>query len=403
MAVTNIMMDSEVVEAAASGSSMPRVLFVGDHFGYPGGVSHGVTTYFLEVLPALAAAGVELSACFLREPHPAADALREHGIVPTFLSISRWDPTAAVRVAAMARQTGSTVLHAAGMKGALMARMATRLVPARTLLHVHDLLYPGTLVGNLHRLFARDSDMAVCVSRAAIPVAVDGYHVARERVRVVHNGIRLQRFRNVSPDARRSVRDSLDISEETQVLLLVGRMYPIKGHRTMLSMMPRIVRGCPDVVLLLAGDGPERKGCNTLAAELGLQDHVRFLGQRRDVPALLAACDVVVVPSESEGLSLSGVEALATGRPVVAFDAGGVGEVVDNGETGFVVPDGDAVAFADAVLALLRDAALRAACGTRAIRAAERFSLDLHVRRLLGVYRELTAMDSSQTARQAAQ
>jgi len=393
MTMTKSMTRPDAIVPAAWASELPRILLVGDHFGYPGGVSHGVTTYFLEVLPALAEAGVELSACFLREPHPAADALREHGIVPTFLSVSRWDPTAALRIAAIARQSGSTVLHAAGMKGALMARMATRLVPARTLLHVHDLLYPGPLVGNLHRLFARRSDMAVCVSRAAIPVAADGYHVERDRVRVVHNGIRLQRFRNVSSDARRSVRQSLNIAETTHVLLVVGRMYPIKGHRTMLRMMPGIVERCPDAVLLLAGDGPEREPCEALAAELGLRDHVRFLGQRGDIPELLAASDIVALPSESEGFPISAIEALATGRPVVAFGVGGVPEVVVDGETGRVVPPADTVAFVNATVALMHDDDSRAAFGLHARRAAEEFTLDAHVQQLLNCYREVAATD----------
>jgi len=371
----------------ASGSQ--RVLVVADHLGYPGGVVHGVTTYFLEVLPALARAGVDLTVCYLREPHPAAESLRAHGIEPTFLSAARSNPFVAFSIASLARRHGCSILHAMGIKATLMARIATRLVPARTLLHLHDLVEPGPLVGTLHQLLARRSDMAVCVSAAVAPLAVDRYNVRPDRVRVIHNGIRLDRFTSLPPEARAQLRQSLGLGNETPVLLLAGRMHPIKGHRAMLRMMPAIVRRCPDIVLLLAGDGPERGACEAMAGQLGIDRHLRFLGQRRDVPELLQACDVVVVPSESEGFCLVAVEAFATSRPVVAFDSGGVREVVEDGVTGWVVPAGGENAFVDAVVSLLLDARRRAEFGSRARLAAGQFGIEQHVQRLLDVYREL--------------
>jgi glycosyltransferase involved in cell wall biosynthesis len=364
-------------------------MIVADHLGYAGGVVHGVTTYFLEVLPALVEAGVALTVCYLREPHPAADGLRERGIAPVFLSAARMNPFVALRVAEMARRSGSNVLHAMGIKGTLMARLATRLAPARTLLHLHDLIEPGTLVGGLQRALARPTDMAVCVSAAAAPIAVKRYNVRPERVRVIHNGIRLERFERVAGDARARVRAALSIAPSTPVLLLVGRMHPIKGHRAMLEMMPEIVRRCPDVQLLLVGDGPERAGCEAVVRERGLDRHVRFLGQRRDIAELLQASDVVVVPSQSEGLSLAAIEAHAAGRPVVGFDAGGIVEVVEDGVTGRIVPAADCAAFANATATLLLDEGARATFGREAQRVAQRFSLDAHVDALLSCYREV--------------
>jgi glycosyltransferase involved in cell wall biosynthesis len=231
--------------------------------------------------------------------------------------------------------------------------------------------------------------MAVCVSAAVAPLAVDRYNVRPDRVRVIHNGIRLDRFTSLPPEARAQLRQSLGLGNETPVLLLAGRMHPIKGHRAMLRMMPAIVRRCPDIVLLLAGDGPERGACEAMAGQLGIDRHLRFLGQRRDVPELLQACDVVVVPSESEGFCLVAVEAFATSRPVVAFDSGGVREVVEDGVTGWVVPAGGENAFVDAVVSLLLDARRRAEFGSRARLAAGQFGIEQHVQRLLDVYREL--------------
>ncbi len=101
----------------------------------------------------------------------------------------------------------------------------------------------------------------------------------------------------------------------------------------MLRIMARVVARRPDAVLVMAGDGPEREACEALAAELGLQDNVRFLGSRDDVPQILAACDLVVVPSKSEGLSLAAIEACA-GKAVVGFDAGGLSDVITDEVSG---------------------------------------------------------------------
>ena len=368
---------------------LPRVMIVADHLGYARGVVHGVTTYFLEVLPALAEAGVELTVCYLRQPHPAAESLRERGISPVFLSAARMNPFIALQVAILARRNRCEVLHAMGIKGILMARLATRLAPARTLLHLHDLIEPGAVVGRLQHLFARPSDMAVCVSAAVTPIAVRRYNVRPDRVRVIHNGIRLERIAGVSPDVRAGIRAALGVAPDSPVLLLVGRMHPIKGHRVMLQMLPDIVRRVPDATLLLAGDGPERAACEELSRALGLDRHVRFLGQRRDIPELLQASDVVVVPSQSEGLSLAAIEAHAAGRTVVGFDAGGISEVVRDGITGRIVPAGDREAFADAAASLLLDESGRAAYGREARVVARGFGLDAHVAALLDCYREI--------------
>ena len=385
----------------ASSSDLPRVMILADHFGYPGGVVHGVTTYFLEVLPALAAAGVKLTACFMREPHPAAEALRDCGIDPIFLSAARMNPFAVTQVASIARRNRCQVLHATGIKGILMARLATRFVPARAILHLHDLIAPSAGIAVLQRAAARRSDAAVCVSAAAVPIAMRSYGVGRDRIRVIHNGIELGRFTSVTEATRPRMHAALGIAPGRPVLLVVGRMHAIKGQRAALQAMPTIVRQCPDVLLLLAGDGPERAACEALAGQLGLGDHVRFLGQRRDIPDLLQACDLVLIPSQSEGLPIAAIEAHAAGRPVVGFDVGGVGEVVQDGVTGRVVPAADVAALGEAAAALLRDATARAACAAAARRAAESFSLANHVESLLDFYRDVDGGHLEQGTRAA--
>jgi glycosyltransferase involved in cell wall biosynthesis len=365
-------------------------MLLGDTFGYPSSVSHGGTTYYLNVVPPLARE-VDLTVCILREPHPAALELERAGIKPFFLGAHRMNPFVALQVAQLAKQRGCRILHAGGMKATLVARVVARRLDASVLVHVHDQRVLPAPVRFLHRMFARPTDLGICVSRAVTEPAQAGYYLPRDRLRIVHNGVDLSRFRGIAPDARPRVRADLGIPSDARVLALIGRFYPVKGHEEMIRMMPAIAARCPDVVLVMAGDGPCRLECESLAARLNIQAHLRFLGQRNDVADLLDASDLVVVPSETEGFPLAVVEALAIGRPVVGYDVGGIGEAIDRGQTGELVPARDMDAFVDAVVSLLDDRAALAAYSKRAFAAAEEFSIGSHVRKLLECYGEVRA------------
>jgi glycosyltransferase involved in cell wall biosynthesis len=368
-------------------ADLPPVMVLADHFGYAGGVRHGVTTYLLHVLPLLAAAGVELTVCFLRAPHAAAEELRQRGIQPVFLDAGKWDPTVALRIAALARHRGVRLLHATGVKGTLAARIAARLTGARTLLHVHDLNDPGAVLGALQGLLARPTDAAVCVSQAVRELASGRYHVRPERVCVARNGIPLEALRQAGTGAGDEVRAELDIEPGRPVLAVIGRLHPVKGHRAVLAMLPAILRSCPRAQLLVIGDGPERPACEALARDLGISEGVRFLGKRGDVARLLSAIDLVLMPSQSEGLGLAAIEGLAAGRPVIAFAVGGLPEVVVDGLNGRLVPPGDCEAFSRAVIQTLQDPERRLSYARGAASSAENFGVEAHVQRLIDCYR----------------
>lgn len=368
-------------------SDLPPIMVLADHFGYADGVRHGVTTYLLHVLPLLASAGVELTVCFLRAPHAAAAELHARGIRPVFLDAGKWDPTVALRIAALARHKGVRLLHATGIKATLAARIAARLTGARTLLHVHDLNDPGGALSALQRLAAQPTDAAVCVSQAVQDLTVTRYHVPPERVRVARNGIPLEALRRQGAGERGRVRADLDIQPGRPVLGIIGRMHPVKGHRALLAMLPAILRRCPRALLLVIGDGPERAPCEGLARDLGIAQHVRFLGRRCDVSRLLSAIDLVLMPSESEGLGLAAIEALAAARPVIAFAVGGLPEVVVDGLNGRLVQAGDCAAFADAVVETLRDPGRRFSYARGAASSAQSFGVEAHIRRLIECYR----------------
>ena len=199
--------------------------------------------------------------------------------------------------------------------------------------------------------------------------------IPRSRIRVIYNGVE----RPVEPGPSvATARGKLGLDASVPIVLAVGRMDRIKDFGTLVRAFGTVVRDVPDAVLLVAGDGDRAyvTELRSLSESLDLNGRVRFLGNRSDIPDLLTACDVFALTSVSEAACMTILEGMAAGRPVVATAAGGNAELVVDGQTGVLVPVGDAGAVATALVRLLRDpeqARRMGAAGRR--RVAERFSM----------------------------
>jgi glycosyltransferase involved in cell wall biosynthesis len=167
---------------------------------------------------------------------------------------------------------------------------------------------------------------------------------------VVWNGIATERFA--------FARKSLD-----GPVVTVARLSPEKDIGTLLCALALAAPASPSLRLEVAGDGPCLPDLQRLVADLGLGERVRFLGQVRDVPALLARAGLFVLPSLIEGISLTLLEAMASGLPVLATRVGGNPEVVEEGQTGYLVPAGDPAALGEGLLRLWNDPADRLRLG----------------------------------------
>jgi glycosyltransferase involved in cell wall biosynthesis len=180
------------------------------------------------------------------------------------------------------------------------------------------------------------------------------------------------------------------------VVLIVGHLSEVKGYPAFLGATARIVSEVKDITFVALGGETTSPGYRTFlerrATELGIREHVHFLGWREDVADVLRASDIMVLPSLAEGLPMAILEAMACARPVVATPVGGVPEAVVDGQTGLLVPSEDAPALAQAVLRLLRDPALARRMGDAGRRRAESlFSLDRVVSCVESLYEEITA------------
>ena len=204
-----------------------------------------------------------------------------------------------------------------------------------------------------------------------------------ERITVIHNGVEP----GAEPPARDvALRDRLTQGSAQPVVLAAARLDRSKG----LDVLIEAARALPGARIAIAGEGPERRALRERIEALGLQDRVVLLGWQDDLRALMAAADVVVQPSRNEGLSITVLEAMAAGRPVVASDVGGTRESVADGVTGVLVPPGRPDALAAALDALLRDPQRRAALGAAArARAVASFSAQAMAAATSAVYEEL--------------
>jgi glycosyltransferase involved in cell wall biosynthesis len=153
-------------------------------------------------------------------------------------------------------------------------------------------------------------------------------------------------------------------------LLCVGRLIPIKGHIVLLRAFAEARQQLPELQLEIAGRGPLEPALKALARELGINDAVHFLGQVSPIQDAIEHAAVVVVPSMGEGFGMAALEAMERSRPVIAADVGGLGELVRDGETGLLVPAGEAEPLRDAILRLAGDLDLAREMGAAGRRRA---------------------------------
>lgn len=209
-------------------------------------------------------------------------------------------------------------------------------------------------------VYGRFARRAAAISPAVAECLAAG-GVPRERIGVIPEAVD---FRRIAPlRGRDAVRAAEGATTGGVVLLAMAALVRRKGLDVLLDAVAALAGNGMRPAVWLAGDGPERGALAAQAERLGLGAQVRFLGYRRDVGDLLAACDILVLPSRREGLGNAALEAMGAGRPVVASAVGGLAEAVIDGRTGLLVPPEDTAALGAALERLLRDEGLRGRLG----------------------------------------
>ncbi len=368
---------------------------------YPTAGGSGVVA--TELALALAARGHETHMLSYAPPlrlRAFDDRVRWHEVEVTSYPLFRYPPyevALASRLAEVVEEEGIDVVHAHyAIPHALAALLvkdvvAPRRLPVVTTLHGTDI----TIVGQ-DRAYARVTAYAIRASDVVTAVSdylrreTDRVFGALRPIDVIHNFVDLGRFH---PDREPARRRAFARTGEA-LLVHVSNFRPVKRSTAAVEVLARVVRERP-AVLLMVGDGPDRAACEARARELGVRDRVRFVGAQAEVESLLPLADLFLLPSEYESFGLAALEAMACGTPTIAFAAGGLPEVIEDGVDGRLLPPHDDAAMGDAVLELLGDDGRRAAMGLAARASAERrFALDRIVPAYEAVYERAVATAS---------
>lgn len=268
------------------------------------------------------------------------------------------------------RRQRPDVLHASSSKAGVIGRLAAvaARVPVRVFT-VHGWAFSAhsgaasALYRWADRIAGRATTATICVSQRERADGLRARTCRADRTVVIPNGVEVDAYPQAS------------LERAVPRLIAVGRLAAPKDWSTLLSALTSLDSEA-FAELAIVGDGPERERVEDELARRSLEGRVRLLGERDDVPRLLAEADVFLLASRSEGLPLSVIEAMAAGLPIVASDVGGLKELVRDGETGVLVPPGDPVALAEALRPLLANRELRRRLG-RAGRARAKALFDL--------------------------
>jgi glycosyltransferase involved in cell wall biosynthesis len=365
-----------------------HVVHIRDHL-----VPSGGTVYFRNVLPRFDPGRVRASLCVLQPRDEAAQWFEALGI-PTFCVGGRKGGARhLLQTRSVLRTHNPDLLVLSGPKSMVVGGLLARLLGIPTSPHFNHMIADSSFRMRLQRGLSSTTAIAVAVSHAVRQWAAAYYGLPDTQIRVVYPGHDVARFAAPPVGARETLRAALDVDQSAPVITVTGRLASAqKGQELLIRALPDILRQCPDAVLIVVGDGPDRARLEALIRELHLHRAMRLPGHRDDIPSVLAATDVLVVPSLcEEAFSLAALEGMAAGRPVVASAVGGLPEIVRHGETGLLVPKGDASALVDATLRLLRNSALAHRLGRAGSAFAARFTIDAHVEELTEFYEEIAA------------
>lgn len=363
----------------------------------------GAENHLFALVTNTDASRFHMEVAVLRGEGELTPSFRSAGI-PVHLLGSRWrfDPMAFGRLVALLKAGKYDVVHSHLFRADLYGSLAVdqrgsprpKLVSTR---HNDDRFFLNPFVGIVHYVLSSQQDMIIAISDhvARFTIARGVRHPSR--VRRVYHGLDPAESSTLDREGHR-IRAELGVGPGDYLVGNVGRLAPQKGQRHLVAAMPILLEQVPSAHLAIVGGGDLEPYLRGLAQDAGVSDSVHVLGPRRDVPAFMHAIDTFAMPSIWEGFGIVLLEAMAAARPVVASRVATIPEVVADGETGRLVPPGDAAALADALIWMATEPDEAAAMG---IAGRERLRREFSLQKMVGdtetLYQEL--LESTQERR----
>jgi glycosyltransferase involved in cell wall biosynthesis len=296
-----------------------------------------------------------------------------------------WTAVRAIRDCAGKHKTD--IIHTHGYKADAYGLAASRQIRTTLVATCHNWLQHSSALRAyqlLDVLCLRHFDMTVAVS-TDVAVTLRRFGIPESRITTISNGIDISAFAAAPTTLGNQLRKGNGL-----IVGMVGRLESNKGQEYLVRAAAQVLREFPETMFVFAGDGPSRAELESLSQQLGIADHVRFLGQRRDMPEVYASMDILALPSLEEGMPMVILEAFAAGKPVVATPVGGIPKLIQNDETGLLINPQDVAGLRDAILRLIKEPELRKRLAAKGHARAERaFSSDAMARQYEAVYERL--------------
>jgi len=298
-----------------------------------------------------------------------------------------------IRIFQIVRNQNIKLVHANSLKSAIISGLSARLANVPLVWHVRDFLPVGFFRQLFTRLAYLLATKVIVNSKAVGEIFRFVQKNSSEKVKIIYNCIDLDLY-NPNVDGN-DLRRELNIGTNIALIGFIGRVHPEKGIEYLIRAVRGVVKIVPEVRFLIVGDtalGKEehQKRMRNLSEELGLADKILFLGYRKEVVKIIAALDILVLPSLREPFGLVSLEAMAMKKPVVATNTGGSPEAVIDGKTGLLVPPRDSCALFSAIIRLLKDKKLARKMGADGReRVTSFFSPEFTLSRLQEIYNKI--------------
>jgi len=290
------------------------------------------------------------------------------------------------------------IVHTHTSKAGILGRWAARLAGVPLVVHTpHGHVFWGyfnrlttAFYVMLEKLTAAITDKIIALTEQEKKDCLARRIAPESKFEIIHSGVNLEGFCDSAADPA-GMRKEMNISADAFVAGTAGRLTPVKGHKYLLAAAQKILARNPGMYFVFLGDGELAGELRSQAELSGIAGNVRFLGWRQDVPRVMSALDVFILPSLNEGMGKVLVEAMAMGKPIVASAVGGITDLVRQGENGLLAPCADADAIAKSIELLRADSSLRKSMGEKGRAMAPGYGAAAMVRKIDALYAGLLA------------
>jgi glycosyltransferase involved in cell wall biosynthesis len=329
--------------------------------------------------------------CFYNGESPVAQDIRDLSIEVIDLKMTnKFRVDALYRLSSILKSQKPNILHSWMFHPVLAGRIFGCLHKIPVIISSrHNVNIGGLFREMINRLTAQMDDHVIAVCEVARQTEIKRAHILPDKVTTIYNGINLEEYLTILR-SRDEIRKYLGVTNEDFVVVSTGRMHYQKGYSILINAISLITNTYPSIKLLLVGDGPVRSILEKYALELGISNQIMFTGQRSDISDILHASDVYISSSLWEGSSISIIEAMASGLPIIATKVGGTPELVEDKVSGILVPSRNPSIIAQAIIELYTNAELRKNIGIQARqRAIKNFSSKEMVKKIEKLYLKL--------------